>query len=277
MCALKAESAQQDRVREIFADLLEATRTLIRCHRLTHEEYRSAVNFLCEVAEKGELALMLDVFLEATVDEVDSAGRCGTATSVEGPYYVPGAPIMRSPCTLPHRPNEPGDVLLFCGTVRDSEGVPLGGAVLDIWQADATGAYSHFNIPASEAPYNLRARVIADEGGRFEIQTWVSAPYHIPKDGPTGALLTTLGRHPWRPAHLHLKLAHERCLELTTQLFFEGDPYLDSDVVGAVKTPLIVQLGKQEDMIETERAGLKCPYYTLNYDFVLPRRAALAA
>ncbi len=271
--ASKVYGVSQGRLSEVFEDFLATTKELIRRHRLTHREYRAAVDFLCAVAEHGELKLLLDVFLEATVDAVDSQGRPGTASSVEGPYYVEGAPLMRSPCTLPHRADEPGARLLFYGTVRDSRGEALAGAMLDVWQADASGAYSHFDIPAEVAPYNLRARVIADERGAFEIRTWMSAPYHIPKDGPTGALLTALGRHPYRPAHLHVKLSHERCLPLTTQLFFEGDPYLDSDVVGAVKAPLVVRLERRDAPDEIARLGCDGPFYALRYDFVLARRA----
>ena len=149
--------------------------------------------------------------------------------------------------------------------------------MLDMWQSDAQGAYSHFNIPEDQAPWNLRARVIADEEGRFDIQTWFPAPYQVPKDGPTGALLRGLGRHAWRPAHLHLRITHEACETLTTQLFFAGDPWLDSDVVGAVKQSLIVTPKKREDPAEMRKLGLDKPYYTIAYDFSVRRLVRNAA
>jgi catechol 1,2-dioxygenase len=277
MNAVEIEVRRDDRLGEIFESLLATLKEFVLRHRITHDEYRRAVEFLGEVADKDELTLLCDVFLEAAVDTVDSSQRPGTATSVEGPYYVPEAPFLHSPCVLPHRANEPGEPLLFYGTVRATDGAPLDGAVLDVWQADATGAYSHFDIAKEKAPFNLRARVVADERGRFEIQTWRSAPYHIPKDGPTGALLAALGRHPFRPAHLHVKVSHPRCLSLTTQLYYEGDPYLGSDVVGAVKAPLIVRLVKHEEPAELARLKLDRPFYGLHYDFALPLRAAKAA
>jgi protocatechuate 3,4-dioxygenase beta subunit len=168
--------------------------------------------------------------------------------------------------------------VLFCsGTVRSTDGALLGGAILDMWQADAHGAYSHFNIPADQAKYNLRARVIADQNGKFDVQTWVPAPYQIPKDGPTGALLTAMGRHPWRPAHLHVRLTHESCESLTTQIFFENDPWIDSDVVGAVKQSLIVRLKRHDDPADLRKRNLDRAFCTLSYDFVLPRSMAKAA
>ncbi len=265
------------RLTEIVEALLTSLRGIIRKHRISHEEYRRAVGFFVETAAKGEIPLLFDVFLEATVDQVDAQGRSGTETSVEGPFYLPNAPLLKSPCVLPQRPKEPGDILLLSGCVRAVDGEPLGGAMLDIWQSDAQGAYSHFNIPESEAPWNLRARVIADERGEFEVQTRVPAPYQVPSDGPTGALLRAIGRHPWRPAHLHLRITHDLCETLTTQLFFTGDPWIDSDVVGAVKESLITTLDKHEDTADFKQRGFDRPYYTVRYEFALPRLLRKAA
>jgi catechol 1,2-dioxygenase len=263
------------RLTEVAEDLLVTLRGFIRKHHISHDEYRQAVAFMLETAAKGEIPLLFDVLLEATVDQVDSAGRAGTETSVEGPFYAADAPLMKSPCVLPHRDNEPGDVLLLSGVVCSVDGEPLGGAMLDMWQADAQGVYSHFNIPKEQAPWNLRARVLADENGKFEVQTWIPSPYQVPKDGPTGALLRGIGRHAWRPAHLHLRITHDACETLTTQLFFSGDPWIDSDVVGAVKQSLIVTPRKQEDPADLLGKRQDKPYYTIAYDFVLPRSMRL--
>src|SRR5437588_5703059 len=145
------------RLREVVDELLTTLRAFIHKHHISHDEYRQAVGFMLETAEKGEIPLLMDVFLESTVDQVDSIGRNGTETSVEGPFYAPDAPLMKSPCVLPHRDDEPGDVLLVSGTIRSIDGEPLGGAMIDMWQSDAEGVYSHFNIPQSQAPWNLRA------------------------------------------------------------------------------------------------------------------------
>jgi catechol 1,2-dioxygenase len=275
MTVTKTVEVPPRRLNEIFDDCVSTLRALIRKHHITHDEYRRAVGFLTEVGRRdAEMTLLMDVFLEATVDQVESAGRKGTESAVEGPFYLPDAPAMKSPCVLPHRANEPGDVLIFSGTVRGIDGSALPGAVVDIWHADANGAYSHFNVPKAEAPFNLRARVTSDDRGRFEIQTWVTAPYEIPKAGPTGALLAALGRHAWRPAHIHVRLSHEGFETLTTQVFLKGSPWIDSDVVGAVKQSLVAGLEKHEDPADLRRRGLERPYFTLRYDFVLPRAAS---
>jgi catechol 1,2-dioxygenase len=129
--------------------------------------------------------------------------------------------------------------------------------MLDVWQCNGIGEYSHFHPGVPE--YNLRGRLTTDESGRYEFQTVVPSPYEIPKAGATGKLLDALGRHAFRPAHIHFKLSNADFQPWTTQIYFEGDPWLDSDVVGAVKPELVVALQRDGNMA------------TGTYDFVLRR------
>ncbi len=278
MSSAKTMRARNSRLNEVFDNLLTTLRNFVQENRITHDEYRHAVAFMTEVGQKGEVSLLCDVFVEATVDAVDNHGRSGTITTIEGPFYVSDAPAMKSPCVLPHRPEEPGPVLFFSGTVFSSKGESLPGAILDLWQSDTHGQYSHFDIPKADAPYNLRARVMTDRQGKFDVQTRLPGPYEIPKAGPTGALLAALDRHAWRPAHLHMKVEHSGHRTLTTQLFLKNDPWIDSDVVeGAVKTALIVDPVRHDDQTDLKRKNLAEPYYTLSYDFVLEPAMSKAA
>lgn len=278
MSPTKKVSVANPRLNQLFDGLVDDLRSFIRENHVTHDEYRQAVAFLSEIGKKGEVSLLCDVFVEVTVDEVDNTGRPGTITTIEGPFYVADAPTMKSPCVLPQRRNEPGPVLEFSGTVRSSNGETLSGAIVDLWQSDCNGRYSHFDIPKDQAPYNLRARVVADQDGKFEVKTRLPGPYEIPKAGPTGALLAALGRHAWRPAHLHMKVERPGHRTLTTQLFLENDPWIASDVVvGAVKKPLIVDPVKHDDPGDLRKHKQSKPYYTLSYDFVLEPSMAKAA
>ena len=260
------------RLETVFCELVEELRAFILSHDVSYDEYHQALGFLAEVGAAGELPLLLDVFLETMVDEVNNGRKPGTASCLEGPFYVPAAPLIRRPYALPQRENEPGEILLFSGAVRSADGRPLAGAMLDLWQADATGAYSQFNYP--EPRYNLRGRLQTNEEGRFHVRTVVPAGYEIPKAGPTGKLLVALGRHAFRPAHLHVKVSHEGFGQLTTQLYIAGDPWIDSDVVGAVKPSLITRLTKHDSPADLEAHGLKRPYFALDYDFSLAPLAA---
>ena len=264
--------ASSTRLEAIFDELVGELRALIQRRTIAYPEYHRAVEFLAEVGRAGEIPLLLDVFLETMVDGVSRGGKPGTESCVEGPYYVGGAPLLERPYVLPHREDEPGQILYFSGSVCSTGGRPLGGAVLDFWQADATGRYSQFDYP--EPRWNLRGRLRTDEQGRFEVRTVVPAAYEIPKAGPTGKLLAALGRHAFRPAHLHVKLGHEGYEPLTTQLYVGGDRWIDSDVVGAVKPSLVVELTKHDSLADRDIPDGKRSHFTLSYDFTLAPRAA---
>lgn len=271
MAVAERTRAVNGRVAEIFADLLESLTALVEKHRITFDEYRQAIGFLEDVSRQREVPLIMDVFLAVTVDNVNHIANGGTESSIEGPYYVAGAPVLELPYELPRRDEEPGDVLFCSGSVRSASGAVLPGATLDMWQANADGQYSQFSEGLPR--HNLRGRFTTDEQGRFEVRTVVPAAYEIPKAGPTGRLLSALGRHHFRPAHLHFKVSHPDHELLTTQIFFEGDPWLDSDVVGAVKEPLVVRLEKKDASEWLAKRGLDRPCYACSYDFILRRRA----
>jgi len=88
-------------------------------------------------------------------------------------------------------------VLFLRGRVASPDGTPLAGVELDVWQADAAGHNS--NIHPNMPEWNLRGRFHSGSDGTFEVRTIVPAPYEIPKGGPTGAVLSALGRHCFRP------------------------------------------------------------------------------
>jgi catechol 1,2-dioxygenase len=258
---------ENPRLDAIVNDVLESLGRVIREHRVTGDEWRLAVAWLTEAGtQPNEIPLLLDVFFGAAVDDVNNAVETGTENTLEGPFYVPGAPVLTAPYVLPMRPDEPGESLVFSGTVRSADGAPLAGAVLDIWQISADGGYSHFHPGFPD--HNLRGRLATDDQGRFEVRTVVPQPYEIPKEGATGRLLAALGRTAYRPAHLHVKLTHEGHRPLTTQVYFEGDPWLGRDaVLGTEKPSLVTPLVR-------DGAGLvRC-----SYDFVLePARTAVPA
>jgi catechol 1,2-dioxygenase len=140
--------------------------------------------------------------------------------------------------------------------VTDSQsGASLPGAILDVWQANAAGIYD--TQDPSLGQFHLRGRMAVDDDGRYEFRTVVPPPYEIPKDGPVGALLRALGRHAFRPAHLHAKVTAAGYTSLTTMVYFAGDPYLDSDTIGAVKDSLVVKLERDD---RADGADTRCRF-----------------
>lgn len=257
MTVTDPETSTNTRLQVIFTEVLDNLLGIIRDHQVTWDEYRAATMWLTEAGHQAfEIPLMLDVFLSQTVDDVNFAAQGGTESNVEGPFYVPDALLLERPYRLPQRDGEPGERLVFSGTVRTTDGSPLAGALLDLWQASAAGEYSNFHPTVPEG--NLRGRFSTDGDGRFELETIVPPSYAIPDSGATAQLLEALGRHLIRPGHIHIKLSHPSCRSLTTQIYFEGDPYIDSDVVGAVKDSLVIGL------VRNGEAETRC-----SYDFVL--------
>jgi len=251
-------AASPERISAVVTALLSSVHQVIREQEVTYPEFQAAKAWLIEVGEGGEWPLFLDVFVEHVVEEVAARTQNGTKGTILGPYYLPGQQHLPARTTLPMRPEEKGTPLVFTGRVLDLDGTPVAGAQLDLWQADADGYYSGFAPHIPEG--NLRGVVTADEEGRFEVRTIQPAPYQIPTDGPTGKLITGADWHPWRPAHLHLLVRAPGHRQITTQLYFAGGEWLDSDVAEAVKPELVLT---PEDQGDGSRRA--------TYDFVLER------
>ncbi|MET9565171.1 catechol 1,2-dioxygenase [Streptomyces tauricus] len=230
--------ADTKRVDTLVSELLAATHGIIRRHKVTYAEYDALKSWMIQVGEDGEWPLFLDVWVEHVVEEVAGEHREGSKGTIEGPYYVPGAPRLPAEATLPMRDGEEGTPLLFRGQVRSVHGTPLAGATIEMWHADNGGFYSQF---APELPkWNLRGTVVADDQGNFRIHTIQPAPYQIPTDGSCGKLINAAGWHAWRPAHLHLKVSATGHQLITTQLYFNGGKYVSDDIASAVKPELIL-------------------------------------
>jgi catechol 1,2-dioxygenase len=217
--------------------VLSALHDTIRRHRVTYDEYNALKAWLIDVGEAGEWPLFLDVWLEHAVEDVATDHRAGNKGSIEGPYYVPGAPELGAKGTVPMRDDEAGTPLVWRGRITDTDGTPLQGKV-ELWHADDDGYYSQFAPGIPE--WNLRGSFSTGEDGVFEITTIRPAPYQIPTDGSCGKLIAAAGWHAWRPAHLHVKVSAPGHELLTAQLYFPGDQHNDDDIASAVKPELIL-------------------------------------
>ncbi|MFR9803604.1 catechol 1,2-dioxygenase [Pseudonocardia sp. RS010] len=234
-----AGPVDHQRVSAIATDAIQALHEVIRKHEVTYAEYDALKAWLIDVGETGEWPLFLDVWIEHVVEEVANADRKGAVGTIEGPYYIPGAPEFTSEATLPMREDEKGTPLLFQGTVTDLDGAPIDGALVELWHADDAGYYSQFAPGIPE--WNLRGQIRVGADGHFAFHTIQPAPYQIPTDGSCGTLIAAAGWHPWRPAHLHLKVSAPGTQLVTTQLYFDGGEWVDDDVAQAVKPELILR------------------------------------
>lgn len=233
-----------ERVDALAREVLEGIHAVIRKHQVTYDEYNALKAWLIQVGLDGEWPLFLDVFVEHAVEDVATAHRLGSKGTIEGPYYVPGAPERGAEGSILER-DEPGTPLVWEGVIRSLDGTPVAGGKVDIWQDDDQGFYSQFS--EGQPPWNLRGVFTTGDDGQFRIHTIKPAPYQIPHDGATGALISAAGWHAWRPAHIHVKVSGPGHDLLTAQLYFPGDEHNDDDIAAAVKPELVLDPQPQAD------------------------------
>ena len=135
-----------ERATRLFDEFTGMIREFASRNKITPDEYHSVMAFVISLGEASEWPLFLDAFFESTIDTINYGTGAWTSSAVLGPYYKAGAPLVTDrPATLPMRPDEPGQPMQFTGTVRDDDGNPVPGALVDIWHATNDGIYSFFN------------------------------------------------------------------------------------------------------------------------------------
>src|SRR6516162_3554821 len=239
------------------------------------DEFWAAMGYLTELGQSNEVGLLvpgvgLETFLDLRTDETErKAGlEGGTSRTIEGPLYVAGAPLSKRDARLDSG-NEQGEVLFMDGLVRDISGNPIGGAVVDVWHANAQGDYSFFE--QSQPKYNLRRRIETDADGRYRFRTLLPAGYACPPEGPMQQLLNLLCRHGRRPAHIHFFVTAPGYRKLTTQINIDGDEYLHDDFAFATRDGLIPEVRRRTDAAEVHARGLNAPFAEITFDFEIGR------
>jgi catechol 1,2-dioxygenase len=254
-------------VRRIVSDIYPT----IEDFDISPDEFWGALGFLQNGA--GEFGLIapglgFDHFLDVRMDEADKAAGIegGTPRTIEGPLYVPGAPLTKSFARIDDGTDK-GETLIMHGTVTDEKGKPVAGAIVDVWHANTMGNYSYFD--PSQSAYNNRRRIETDTDGRYKFQSVVPSGYAVPPGGTTERLLAGIGRHGKRPAHIHFFVSAPAYRHLTTQINIAGDPLLFDDFAQATREELIPDIVRHDDAESIRREGLNAPYAEIAFDFTL--------
>jgi protocatechuate 3,4-dioxygenase beta subunit len=121
------------------------------------------------------------------------AGEATTIAQTEGPFFKAATPEKRD-----FRRDAQGEAFTLVGFVVDRRCQPIAGALVELWHADARGAYDNEG-------YRLRGHQIADAQGRYMFETIMPGVY-------TG-----------RTRHFHVKAQAPRGRVLTTQLYFPDE------------------------------------------------------
>jgi len=240
-------TCRDDRLKELMQSLTKHLHAFIRDVRLTEDEWNGAIEFLTEAGhitddKRQEFILLSDVFGASmqTINVNNEVHDNATEATVFGPFFVDDAPQIEIGGDISG--GAQGQACWVEGTVKDTEGNPLPGARIEVWEADDEGFY---DVQHSDGRVYGRAHLFSDENGKYNFWGLTPTPYPIPHDGPVGRLLESVGRSPMRASHLHFMVSAERQRTLVTHIFVTGDELLTHDSVFGVKQSLIKDFVQQ--------------------------------
>ena len=176
------------RMKKLVNRILIDTIKIIEDMEVTTEEFWKAVDYLNRMGARGEAGLLvaglglehyLDLLLDAQDEQAGLTG--GTPRTIEGPLYVAGAPLSEGETRMDDG-TDAGTVMFLQGQVKDVDGKPIAGAIVDLWHANTKGTYSYFDTTQSD--YNLRRRIVTDSEGRYRARSIVPSGYGCPPEGP---------------------------------------------------------------------------------------------
>lgn len=236
------DNTRDPRLKQIMQSLTVHLHDFIRDVRLTEKEWNHAIDFLTEVGhitdDKRQEFVLLSDTLGASMQTIavnNEAYEDATEATVFGPFFVDDAPEIPQGGDMAF--GAKGQPAWVEGTVTDTEGNPIPGARVEVWECDEEGLY---DVQYSDDRTACRAHLFTDEEGRYSFWGLTPVPYPIPHDGPVGQMLQATGRSPLRAAHLHFMVTAVEKRTLITHIFVEGDPQLEiGDSVFGVKDSLI--------------------------------------
>lgn len=254
------------RLVEVMTCLVKHLHAFAKDIHLTQEEWETAINFLTRTGqicseERQEFILLSDTLgFSMLVDAINNRRPEGaTENTVFGPFHVAGAPIRKMGDSISL--DEKGERCHYEGRVIDLEDRPIEGARIDVWSDNADGFYD-VQQPGVQPKWNNRGIFLTGTDGCYNFMGIKPVSYPIPDDGPVGKMLEALGRHPYRPAHMHFLVTAEGYQKLVTHTFVGDDPYLNSDTVFGVKQTLVAPF---------ERDASDRTAWRSKFDFVLVR------
>src|SRR3954454_18472632 len=229
------------RLKQLVQALTRHLHALVRETRLTSEEWDAAIQFLTRCGHitddrRQEFILLSDVLgiSMQTIAVNNEAHGAATEATVFGPFFVEHSPEI--PIGGDTADGAGGEPCWVEGAVTDTDGNPLPGARIEVWEADEDGFY---DVQYSDQRVSGRAHLFADEEGNYRFWGLTPTPYPIPHDGPVGRMLEAVGRSPMRASHLHFMVSAPGHRTLVTHIFVRGDELLKYDTVFGVKESLV--------------------------------------
>jgi hydroxyquinol 1,2-dioxygenase len=261
------------RLKQVMSSLVTHLHDFVREVKLTEAEWKAGIAFLTATGQtcsdtRQEFILLSDTLgvsmLTIALNHAKPAGA--TEATVFGPFHTEDAPHVEQGADIAH--GAPGLPMFVHAVVRGPDGEPVADAEVDVWQADDDGLY---DVQRPELGDTRRARAVlrTDARGAVRFRSIVPTAYPIPVDGPVGRMLAATRRHPWRPAHLHFMIQAPGYEPLTTHIFRDADPWLDSDVVFGVRSSLVGDYVEHPPGTAPDGSVVATPFFTLDQIFVL--------
>jgi hydroxyquinol 1,2-dioxygenase len=264
-----------ERLRTILNSLVRHLHAAVREVEPSLAEWEQAIEFLTATGQKctdvrQEFILLSDVLgISMLVETISERGAAGaTQSTVLGPFHMTSSPERELGANIDLVGESQPCVVI--GRVVGTDGTPLPGATLDVWQANDHGAYD-VQEPDKQPDGNGRGLFTTDAEGRFWFRTIVPSYYPIPTDGPVGELLAATRRHPYRPAHIHFIVAADGYRTLTTHIFVDDSEYIDSDAVFAVKKSLITEFVEVDEPEQAARYQVSNPFRLADVQIALSK------
>jgi hydroxyquinol 1,2-dioxygenase len=268
----RIEACPDPRLKTILVALVRHLHGFVRETGLSEAEWLRGIEFLTATghitnARRQEFILLSDTLGVSMLTVAQNHAKAAGATeaTVFGPFHLVDAPRFENGADIAG--SAPGEPLFVDCCITGTDGRPIADATVDVWQADADGFY---DVQYGDADLRRARGVLkSDAEGRLRFRSVLPVAYPVPTDGPVGQLLTASGRHPWRPAHVHFMIQAAGYQTLTTHVFRDGDPYLDSDVVFGVRSSLIGDYVAHAAGTGPHAHEVDGPYHTLAFGFVL--------
>ena len=234
-------NTKNDRLRYLMGAIVGHLHAFLREARLTEEEWQAAIEYLTAVGritdEKRQEFILLSDTLGASIQTItinNAAFANATEATIFGPFFVANSPQV--PLGGDIAGSAAGEPCWVEGIVRNTEGDPVPGARIEVWEADEHGFY---DVQYDDRRVGGRAHLYSDEQGAYRFWAITPTPYPIPHDGPVGQMLEATSRSPMRASHLHFMVTADGYRRLVTHIFVRGDEYLERDSVFGVKESLI--------------------------------------
>jgi len=266
------------RLREIISALIRHLHGFAREVKLTEEEFQAATAYIAALGKHtnethNEAVLMSGSLGFSTLICLLNNGNHGqteTDANLLGPFWRMDSPPTKNGASIVRSPT-PGPGLFVDAWFNDSNGKPIEGAEVDIWQSSPEGFYE--NQDPAQADMNLRGKFTTDKAGHISFRSVKPAGYPIPVNGPVGDLLRAAGRHNMRPSHLHFLVYKPGFKTLISQLYDPEDKHIETDAQFGVTRHLIGNYVRH-DAPSAQAPDVKPPWYSLEHTFIVENGTA---